>query len=198
MLQAHIAHKLSCARYVNSALYLFTRGLSQRPMAQLEILTFPDPRLRTIAAPVQTVDDRVRQIVDDMFETMYAAPGVGLAATQVDIHEQIIVIDVSEKQNEPLVFINPSIEVLDGEKENYDEGCLSVPGFYESVERPLHVRVTALDKTGKEFTLTPDGLLGVCIQHEMDHLNGKLFVDYLSSLKRNRIKGKLQKQAKRA
>ena len=166
-------------------------------MAQLEILTFPDPRLRTIAAPVETVDDRIRQIVDDMFETMYAAPGVGLAATQVDIHEQIIVIDVSEKQNEPLVFINPSIEVLDGEKENYDEGCLSVPGFYESVERPLHVRVTALDKTGKEFTLTPDGLLGVCIQHEMDHLNGKLFVDYLSNLKRNRIKGKLQKQAKR-
>ena len=165
-------------------------------MAQLEILTFPDPRLRKIAAPVETVDDRIRQIVDDMFETMYAAPGVGLAATQVDIHEQIIVIDVSEKQNEPLVFINPSIEVLDGEKENYDEGCLSVPGFYESVERPLHVRVTALDKTGKKFTQTPDGLLGVCIQHEMDHLNGKLFVDYLSNLKRNRIRGKLQKQAK--
>ena len=165
-------------------------------MAQLEILTFPDPRLRTIAAPVKNVDDRVRQIVDDMFETMYAAPGVGLAATQVNVHEQIVVIDVSENQTEPLVFINPRIEVLDGEKNAYDEGCLSVPGFYETVERALHVRVTALDKNGNSFSLTPDGLLAVCIQHEVDHLNGKLFVDYLSPLKRQRIKKKLEKEAK--
>ena len=165
-------------------------------MAQLEILTFPDARLRTIASPVKTVDDRVRLIIDDMFETMYAAPGVGLAATQVNIHEQIIVIDVSEDQKQPLVFINPSIEVLGSDKEKYDEGCLSVPGFYESVERPLNIKVTALDRDGNSFTLEPDGLLAVCIQHEMDHLNGKLFVDYLSNRKRNRIRRKLQKNAK--
>ena len=188
--------QLSCARYVNSALYLFTRGLSQRPMALLEILTFPDSRLRTIAEPVQIVDDRVRKIVADMRETMYAAPGVGLAATQVDVHEQIIVIDVSENQSQPLVFINPSIQVLDGETSPYDEGCLSVPGFYETVERPLHIKVTALDLDGKSFSVVPDGLLAVCIQHEMDHLNGKLFVDYLSNLKRNRIRSKLQKSVK--
>ena len=140
------------------------------------------------------VDDRVRQIVDDMFETMYDAPGVGLAATQVNIHEQIIVIDVSEDQSEPLVFINPEIEVLDKELDNYDEGCLSVPGFYETVTRPRHVRVTALGRDGKPFTIEPEGLLAVCIQHEKDHLNGKLFVDYLSNLKRKRIRTKLEKQ----
>lgn len=167
-------------------------------MAQLEILTFPDPRLRTLASPVETVDDRVRQIIDDMIETMYAASGVGLAATQVNIHEQIVVIDVSEDQKQPQVFINPSIEVLGDNKEKYDEGCLSVPGFYESVERPLDIKITALDRDGKSFTLQPDGLLAVCIQHEMDHLNGKLFVDYLSNLKRNRIRSKLQKMAKHA
>lgn len=165
-------------------------------MAHLDILTFPDARLRTIASPVKTVDERVRLIIDDMFETMYAAPGVGLAATQVNVHEQIIVIDVSEDQTQPLVFINPSIEVLGSDKEKYDEGCLSVPGFYESVERPLNIKVTALDRDGNSFTLEPDGLLAVCIQHEMDHLNGKLFVDYLSNLKRNRIRSKLQKIAK--
>lgn len=165
-------------------------------MAHLDILTFPDARLRTIASPVKTVDERVRLIIDDMFETMYAAPGVGLAATQVNVHEQIIVIDVSEDQTQPLVFINPSIEVLGSDKEKYDEGCLSVPGFYESVERPLNIKVTALDRDGNGFTLEPDGLLAVCIQHEMDHLNGKLFVDYLSNLKRNRIRSKLQKIAK--
>ena len=165
-------------------------------MAQLEILTFPDPRLRTIAVPVKTVDDRVRKIVADMRETMYAAPGVGLAATQVDIHEQIIVIDVSEDQSQPMVFINPSIQILDNETNTYDEGCLSVPGFYETVERPLHIKVTALDAEGKSFSIVPDGLLAVCIQHEMDHLNGKLFVDYLSNLKRNRIRSKLQKSLK--
>ena len=165
-------------------------------MAQLEILTFPDPRLRTIAVPVKTVDDRVRKIVADMRETMYAAPGVGLAATQVDIHEQIIVIDVSEDQSQPMVFINPSIQILDNETNTYDEGCLSVPGFYETVERPLHIKVTALDAEGKSFSIVPDGLLAVCIQHEMDHLKGKLFVDYLSNLKRNRIRSKLQKSLK--
>jgi peptide deformylase len=165
-------------------------------MAQLEILTFPDPRLRTIATPVQSVDDRIRQIVDDMFETMYAAPGIGLAATQVNVHEQIIVIDVSETQNQPLVFINPSIEVLDSEKENYDEGCLSVPGFFETVERPKHIRVSALNRDGEAFSIAPEGLLAICIQHETDHLKGKLFVDYLSNLKRSRIRSKLQKQAK--
>ncbi|MDZ7923361.1 MAG: peptide deformylase [Marinagarivorans sp.] len=165
-------------------------------MALLEILTFPDSRLRTIAEPVQIVDDRVRKIVADMRETMYAAPGVGLAATQVDVHEQIIVIDVSENQSQPLVFINPSIQVLDAETSPYDEGCLSVPGFYETVERPLHIKVTALDADGNSFSLLPDGLLAVCIQHEIDHLNGKLFVDYLSNLKRNRIRSKLQKTAK--
>jgi peptide deformylase len=167
-------------------------------MAILTILEFPDPRLRTIAKPVTAVDERVRTLVDNMFETMYAAPGVGLAATQVDVHEQVIVIDVSEEKNQPLVFINPRIEVIDQATCDYDEGCLSVPGFYETVTRPAHVRVTALDRNGKEFTITPDGLLAVCIQHEMDHLNGKLFVDYLSGLKRNRIKKKLENEHKRA
>lgn len=162
-------------------------------MAQLTILQFPDPRLRTIAKPVAQVDDRVRKVIDDMFETMYAAPGVGLAATQVDIHEQIIVIDVSEDQDQPLVFINPKIEILDQQLFDYEEGCLSVPGFYEKVTRPEHIRVTALDRNGKKFTLEPQGLLAVCVQHERDHLNGKLFVDYLSNLKRNRIRSKLEK-----
>jgi peptide deformylase len=162
-------------------------------MAILEILEFPDPRLRTIAKPVDTVDDSIRAIIDDMFETMYDAPGVGLAATQVDIHQQIVVIDVSEQQNEPLVFINPEITVLDHDEREYDEGCLSVPGFAETVMRPAHIRVSALDRNGERFEVEPDGLLAVCIQHEMDHLNGKLFVDYLSPLKRNRIRKKLEK-----
>lgn len=163
-------------------------------MAQLPILKFPDPRLRTVAEPVAEVDERVRQLIDDMFETMYAAPGIGLAATQVNVHEQIIVIDVSENHEEPLVFINPRIEVLDCVEHSYDEGCLSVPGFYETVTRPEHIRVTALGRDGQQFTLEPTGLLAVCIQHECDHLNGKLFVDYLSNLKRNRIRAKLEKQ----
>lgn len=165
-------------------------------MAQLPILKFPDPRLRTKAKPVAQVDARVRRIVDDMLETMYAAPGVGLAATQVNIHEQIIVIDVSENKDQPLVFINPRIETLDSALLGYEEGCLSVPGFYETVERPEHIKVSALDQDGKAFDITPSGLLAVCIQHEMDHLSGKLFVDYLSSLKRNRIRAKLEKQQK--
>jgi peptide deformylase len=167
---------------------------STTTMALLTILEFPDPRLRTVAKPVAVVDNRIRRLVADMLETMYAAPGIGLAATQVDVHEQVIVIDLSEEKNQPLVFINPQIEVLDGETLEYDEGCLSVPGFYEPVRRPTHVRVKALDGDGKPFEIEPDGLLAICIQHEIDHLRGKLYVDYLSPLKRNRIKKKLQKQ----
>lgn len=168
-------------------------------MARLEILEFPDPRLRQVAKPVTEVTDELRTLVDDMFETMYEAPGVGLAATQVNVHERIVVIDVSEDQNEPLVFINPEIEVLEEEIHQYDEGCLSVPGFYETVERPRRVRVKALDREGEPFAMEAEGLLAVCIQHEVDHLDGKLFVDYISPLKRNRIRSKLEKsQRKRA
>jgi len=163
-------------------------------MAILDILEFPDPRLRTLAEPVEVVDDSIRELIDNMFETMYAAPGVGLAATQVNVHKRIVVIDVSEDQSQPLVFINPEVTVLGEEEAPYDEGCLSVPGFYESVDRPTEVRVNALDRDGQPFTLVPDGLLAVCIQHELDHLNGKLFVDYLSSVKRQRIRKKLEKQ----
>jgi len=163
-------------------------------MAQLDILEFPDPRLRTKAKPVVHVDDSIATIVDNMFETMYAAKGIGLAATQVNIHERIIVIDVSEGRDQPQVFINPEITILDNEPDSYDEGCLSVPGFHETVERPKRVKVEALDKTGKPFSIEPEGLLAVCIQHEIDHLNGKLFVDYISSMKRNRIRKKLEKQ----
>lgn len=162
-------------------------------MAVLEILEFPDSRLRTVAKPVETVDERVRNLIDDMFETMYDAPGIGLAASQINVHEQIIVIDVSEDSSEPLVFINPEINVLDGETFEYDEGCLSVPGFYETVVRPQHIHVKALDRNGEPFEMTPQGLLAVCIQHENDHLLGKLFVDYISPLKRNRIRGKMEK-----
>jgi peptide deformylase len=163
-------------------------------MAILEILEFPDPRLRTVAKPVTEVDDRIRALVDDMFDTMYDAPGVGLAASQVNVHERVVVIDVSEDKSQPLVFINPEITVLDEEMQEYDEGCLSVPGFYETVIRPEHIRVTALDRDGKPFTLEPGGLLAVCIQHELDHLNGKLFVDYVSAMKRSRIRKKLEKK----
>ncbi|WP_019602459.1 peptide deformylase [Teredinibacter turnerae] len=165
-------------------------------MALLPILEFPDARLRTVAKPVEQVDNRVRAIIDDMFETMYDAPGIGLAATQVNVHEQIIVIDISENHDEPLVFINPRIEVLDETLFDYEEGCLSVPGFYEEVTRPRHVRVTALNRDGEEFVLEPEGLLAVCIQHEIDHLKGKLFVDYVSNIKRQRIRKKLEKQHK--
>ena len=166
-------------------------------MALLNILEFPDPQLRTVAQPVSDVDDSIRQLIDDMFETMYAAPGVGLAATQVNVHKRVVVIDVSDDQNEPLVFINPEVEALDEDTTDYDEGCLSVPGFYESVTRPSHVKITALDRDGEPFEMQPDGLLAVCIQHEIDHLDGKLFVDYLSPLKRNRIRGKLEKAHRR-
>lgn len=163
-------------------------------MARLEILEFPDPRLRQRAQPVAVVDDGIRRLVDDMFETMYLAPGVGLAATQVNVHRRVVVIDVSEDQSQPLVFINPEITVLDEAQCEYDEGCLSVPGFYETVVRPQHVRVNALDRDGKAFVIEPSGLLAVCIQHEIDHLNGKLFVDHISSLKRDRIRKKLEKK----
>ena len=163
-------------------------------MAILEILEYPDPRLRKIAKPVKEVDADIQTLIDDMLETMYDAPGIGLAATQVDRHIQLIVMDLSEDKSEPRVFINPEITVLDGDPEKMQEGCLSVPGFYEDVERIEHVLIKALDRDGKAFELEARGLLAVCIQHEMDHLNGKLFVDYLSSLKRNRIKKKLEKQ----
>ncbi len=163
-------------------------------MAILDILEFPDPQLRTIARPVKEVDERIQQLISDMTETMYDAEGIGLAATQVNVHRQVIVIDVSEERDTPLVFINPSIEVLDPELHSYSEGCLSVPGYYEEVSRPTGVKVKALNEKGEPFEITTDGLLAVCIQHEIDHLNGKLFVDYISALKRNRIKQKLQKE----
>ena len=163
-------------------------------MAILEILEYPDPRLRTIAKPVEAVTPKISTLIDDMFETMYDAPGIGLAATQVDQHIQLIVMDLSEDKSEPYVFINPEITILEGEPEKMQEGCLSVPGFYEDVERIEHVLIKALDREGKPYELEATGLLAVCIQHEMDHLNGKLFVDYLSKLKRNRIKKKLEKQ----
>ncbi|WP_415897227.1 peptide deformylase [Neptuniibacter sp. QD57_21] len=162
-------------------------------MAKLTILEYPDPRLRTIAEPVETVDDEVRAQIDDMFETMYAAPGIGLAATQVNIHKRIVTMDISEDQNEPLVMINPEFEILDEELHKYQEGCLSVPGFYENVKRPQKVKLKALDYNGEPYEMEAEGLLAVCIQHELDHLNGKLFVDYISMLKRNRIKSKLEK-----
>ena len=162
-------------------------------MSLLNILTFPDPRLRTKAKLVATVDSAIRALVDDMLETMYEAPGIGLAANQVNVAKQVIVIDISEARNEPQVFINPRIEVS-GPPLQTDEGCLSVPGFYEPVTRRERVQVEALDQQGKPFQLEAEGLLSVCIQHECDHLQGKLFVDHLSSLKRTRIRRKLSKR----
>mgnify|MGYP003504942077 CR=1 FL=1 len=162
-------------------------------MAVLPILSFPDPRLRTIAKPVKQVNDQIRQLAADMFETMYAAPGIGLAATQVDHHIQLIVMDLSESKDQPLVFINPKITTLTEETQPYEEGCLSVPQIYDKVERPSRVKINALDLNGEAFEMEADGLLAVCIQHEMDHLNGKLFVDYLSPLKRQRAREKVEK-----
>jgi len=162
-------------------------------MALLPILEFPDPRLRTKAVPVKVVDERIKRLVDDMFETMYDAPGIGLAASQVDVHERVIVIDISENREEPLVFINPEINVIDPELGSYDEGCLSVPGFFETIHRPQRIEVSALDRHGEPFTRVLDDLLAICLQHEIDHLEGKLFVDYLSPVKRQRIRGKLEK-----
>ncbi len=163
-------------------------------MSLLNILRYPDPRLHKVAKPVTVFDERLKKLAADMAETMYDAPGVGLAATQVDVHEQLVVIDTSETHDDLRVFINPEIVWASEEKQIYDEGCLSVPGIYDGVERPARVKVRALGLDGKAFELEADGLLAVCIQHEMDHLKGKVFVEYLSPLKRNRIKTKLLKE----
>ena len=165
-------------------------------MAILTVLCYPDPRLHKVAKPVEQVDARIKKIVADMADTMYDAPGVGLAATQVDIHERIVVIDVSDEQNELRVFINPEITWASSAKKSWREGCLSVPEFYDEVERPAQIKVKALDLEGKTFEIEADGLLAVCLQHELDHLQGKVFVEYLSLLKRNRISQKLKKRAK--
>lgn len=164
-------------------------------MALLQILEFPDPRLRTRAQSVTQVDAALRMLVDDMFETMYAAPGIGLAATQVNVAKRVLVIDVSEQRNRPLVLINPTILAREGVEET-EEGCLSVPGVFDKVTRAEKIQVRALDRDGKPLELAVDGLLAVCIQHEIDHLDGKLFVDYLSELKRTRIRRKLEKERK--
>jgi peptide deformylase len=166
-------------------------------MTTLDILHFPDPRLRNVALPVDRVDDAVRKLVDDMFETMYAAPGIGLAATQVNVDKRVIVIDVSEEKDQPLCLINPEILARDGVEE-MEEGCLSVPGVFELVERADHIRIQALDRDGERIEMEVSDLLAVCIQHEIDHLDGKLFVDYLSPLKRARIRKKLEKEQRQS
>ena len=166
-------------------------------MAILNILKYPDPRLHSIAKPVETVDDTVRKLIDDMAETMYNAPGIGLAATQVDDHRQIIVIDISEERNDLRVFINPRLTMAEGVAE-HEEGCLSVPGIFDNVTRAEKITVEALDRNGKPFQMDADELLGVCIQHEMDHLKGKVFVEYLSLLKQNRIRTKMKKAQRKA
>ena len=163
-------------------------------MSLMTILEFPDPRLRKVAAPVAVVDDSIREILDNMIETMYDAEGIGLAATQVNVHKRMLVMDISEDHAEPMIFINPEITVLDPEPMGYEEGCLSVPGYYEMVTRPRKVLIKALDRNGDPFEIEAESILAVCIQHEIDHLDGKLFVDYLSALKRQRIKSKLEKE----
>ncbi|MDP3842769.1 MAG: peptide deformylase [Oxalobacteraceae bacterium] len=163
-------------------------------MPLLNILRYPDPRLHKVAKPVTFFDARLKKLIKDMADTMYEAPGVGLAASQVDVHEQLVVIDTSDTQDDLRVFINPEILWVSSETKVYDEGCLSVPGIYDGVERPAQVKVRALDADGKLFEISADGLLAVCIQHEMDHLKGKVFVDYLSPLKRNRIRMKMLKE----
>jgi peptide deformylase len=165
-------------------------------MARLNILRYPDPRLHTVARPVAAVDDRIRQLADDMLETMYASDGVGLAATQVDVHERVLVMDTSEKRDQPQVLINPEITWTSPEFAVAEEGCLSVPQIYDKVERPARVKVTALGRDGRPFELNAEGLSAVCVQHEMDHLNGKVFVEYLSLLKRDRIKTKMLKKTR--
>ena len=162
-------------------------------MSQLTILEYPDPRLRTKAQPVAVFDAALQALIDNMFETMYAAPGIGLAATQVNVHKQLLILDISEEKNSPLVLINPKILAREG-SQTYQEGCLSVPGIYADVERADRIRVEAIDRHGQPLELEADGLLAVCIQHEMDHLAGKLFVDYLSPLKRDLVRKKLEKQ----
>ncbi|WP_397474676.1 peptide deformylase [Pusillimonas sp.] len=167
-------------------------------MALLPILRYPDPRLHKVAKPVQAVDDRIRQLVRDMAETMYDAPGVGLAATQVDVHERVVVIDVSEENNDLLVLINPEITWKSDDQQVYEEGCLSVPGVYDEVQRAAKIHVRALNEQGEPFEFDAEGLLAVCVQHELDHLLGKVFVEYLSPLKQNRIKTKIRKQEREA
>lgn len=167
-------------------------------MAVLPILKYPDPRLHRVAEPVREVDDRIRELVRDMADTMYDAPGVGLAATQVDVHERVVVIDVSEEGNELRVLINPEITWKSDERQTYEEGCLSVPGIYDEVERAARIRYRALDADGNPYEAEAEGLLAVCVQHELDHLDGKVFVEYLSSLKQNRIKTKLKKAEREA
>ena len=167
-------------------------------MAILPILCYPDPRLHTVASPVQAVDERIRALVSDMLATMYDAHGIGLAATQIDEHVRVVVIDVSEERNEPMTLINPEILWASEEKQLGEEGCLSVPGIYDGVERSTSVKVRALDENGKSREIEAEGMLAICIQHEMDHLMGKVFVEYLSPLKRNRIKTKLVKAQKQA
>lgn len=167
-------------------------------MALLPILEFPDPRLRKVAAPVRDFDDGLRTLVDNMIETMYQEEGIGLAATQVNVHKRLLVLDVSEEKDSPQVFINPEFEVIEEELQDYQEGCLSVPGFFEEISRPRAIRVQAQDSRGDSFELEARGILAVCIQHEIDHLDGKLFVDYLSPLKRQRIRGKLEKEHRKS
>lgn len=166
-------------------------------MAKMTVLKYPDERLRKVTQPIEKVDDSIRSVIDDMFETMYEEQGVGLAATQVDVHKRLFVADCSEDQNEPLVFIDPEITEAEGHFKN-DEGCLSFPGVYAKVERAEKITVTALDKNGERFSRSAEGLLAICIQHEIDHLEGKLFVDYLSPLKRERIRKKLEKEQRLA
>ena len=166
-------------------------------MSILQILEFPDPRLRKIAKPVTVFDEELEHLIEDMLETMHQAEGIGLAATQVNVHKRLLVIDVSENRDAPQVFINPEFEIIEHELSEYNEGCLSVPGFYETVSRPRMVKITAQDAKGEKIEQTAEGILATCIQHEIDHLDGKLFVDYLSTLKRHRIRAKLEKEHKK-
>ena len=166
-------------------------------MPILQILEFPDPKLRKTAEPVTVFDDKLEVLIEDMLETMYEAEGIGLAATQVDVHKRLLLIDVSKNRDSPQVFINPEIEILEDELSEYDEGCLSVPGFYETVSRSRMVKVIAQDSKGEKFEQVAENILATCIQHEIDHLDGKLFVDYLSILKRQRIRSKLEKEHKK-
>lgn len=166
-------------------------------MSILQILEFPDPRLRKIAKPVTVFDEELEHLIEDMLETMHQAEGIGLAATQVNVHKRLLVIDVSENRDAPQVFINPEFEIIEHELSEYNEGCLSVPGFYETVSRPRVVKITAQDAKGEKIEQAAEGILATCIQHEIDHLDGKLFVDYLSTLKRHRIRAKLEKEHKK-
>ena len=176
-----------------TVVYTFLLEFHHKAMTIRTILEFPDPRLRTTATLVAKVDKHILALLDDMFETMYDAKGIGLAATQIDVHERVVVMDISEERDTPLVLINPEVEIIGDGQLEHDEGCLSVPGFNEMVSRPDCIRLRALNEKGEAFEWEPDGLLAVCIQHEIDHLNGKLFVDYLSALKRQRIRKKLEK-----